>query len=75
MLTLMSRVGSLLRPASIQAARCTACSASASVRAIHVEAHLERIGVKLPVAIVPPQGILEDQYDSSIRITAVLVVV
>eukprot|EP00904_Undaria_pinnatifida_P006157 jgi/Undpi1/2671/HiC_scaffold_13.g06049.m1 len=53
MLKLTSRMGSLLRPA----AQCTACRApSASVREIHVEAHLERIGVKLPVAIVPPQG-------------------
>lgn len=23
---------------------------------MHVEAHLDKIGIKLPVAIVPPQG-------------------
>lgn len=29
---------------------------SVSRREVHVEAHLDAIGVKLPVAIVPPQG-------------------
>lgn len=34
----------------------TAGDLTAGRRAVHIEAHLKNIGVKLPKAIVPPQG-------------------
>lgn len=34
----------------------TAGEATAGRRSVYIEAHLKEIGVKLPKAIVPPQG-------------------
>lgn len=58
---LVSRVTSLLRPWSARACQHRTqhlldTGLWSRRRAVHVEAHLEAIGVKLPKAIVPPQG-------------------